>query len=272
MRKGSLLIVLVGLAVLLTVPNSAWAQDIEMPEGFRIDCVRMYSGEGVGAPPPRFGIDRGQHFIYWLGASVDSVTFCDAFFRPNHAVVTCDANSNGMIDSWELAIVGAVLCNSGHPLYASVEAAFQAHIAQLESELNPIVAGNPDHIHDYMAAHMLCSTAACDFWVNYLTLGGTYAPFTVGPDEPLSPGGDLDGDGATNQEEYENIRAAGWFGWRSAFYEAVADDTDDGTIALPATGRMGLGFLAGACVIVGAFVIAAAYAVQRSRVRIGEQS
>jgi len=268
MRKGGFLIVLVSLAVLLAVPNGAWAQEeIEMPEGFRIDCVRMYQGEDEGAPPPRFGIDRGQHFIYWLGASVDQITFCDAFFRPNYAVVTCDANSNGMIDSWELAIVGAVLCDSGHSLYASVDAAFQAHVTQLEGETDPVVQTYGEAIHDYMAAHMLCSTAACDFWVDYLGLTGTYAPFTVGPDQPLSPEGDLDGDGTTNQEEYDNIRDAGYFGGRAAFYAAVADSGDDGTIALPATGRMGIAFLASACVIVGAFAIAAAYAVRRARTR-----
>ena len=250
MRRIGLVVVLLSLAALLLTPHVARA-DVEMPAGFRIDCERMYSGEGVGAPPPRFGIDRGQHFLYWAAASVDNVTFCDAFFNPNNAVLTCDANSNGMIDSWEVAIVGAVLCNPSHPLYADVEAAFQAHITALEGESDPLWGGGglyAEHVHDYLAAHMLCSTAARDFWVTKLPITGTYAPFTTSPDEPLSPGDDLDGDEVSNQQEYENVRNRG--GSRSQFYEAVADPENDGTIDIvPVGGIVALAVLVGACII-----------------------
>ncbi len=252
MRRIGFVVVLLSLAALLLAPNVARA-DVEMPPGFRIDCERMYSGEGVGAPPPRFGIDRGQHFLYWLGGSVDGVTFCDAFFNPNNAVLTCDSNSNGMIDSWELAIVGAVLCDDTHSLYAAVEAAFQDHLTELAGETNPVVQLNADTAHDFLAAHMLCSTTARDFWVGYLGLIGTYAPFTTSPDEPLSPGGDLDGDEVSNQEEYDNVRKFG--GSRSEFYEAVADP-EAGHI-VPVGGIVALAVMVGACVIVSVFVVRA---------------
>ena len=255
MRKIGLVAVLVSLAALLLAPNVARA-DVEIPPGFRIDCERMYSGEDVGAPPPRFGIDRGQHFLYWLGGSVDAATFGDSLLNPNNAVLTLDVNSNGMIDSWELAIVGAVLCNPSHPLYASVDAAFQAHVTALEGETNAIVQTYAEAMHDFLAAQMLCSTAARDFWVTYLGLTGTYAPFTTSPDEPLSPGDDLDGDEVSNQQEYENVRNRG--GSRSQFYEAVADPENDGTIDIvPVGGIVALTVLVAACVIVTAFAVRA---------------
>jgi hypothetical protein len=101
---------------------------------------------------------------------------------------------------------------------------------------------------------------------------GTYAPFTVGPDEVLSPGGDLDGDGYTNQEEYENVRAAGVLGTRTAFYEAVADSGSDGTIALPSTGMVARSLLATACVILGVSAIAGVLAVRRRRGKIAVEA
>jgi len=264
MKNMCFVLPFVSLVVLLAIPNDARAQEeIPIPEGFRIDCVRMYQGEGVAAPPPRFGIDRGQHWTYW------ALNFCDGFFRPNYAVVTCDLDSSGMIDSWELAIVGAVLCNPSHPLYASVDAAFQAHVAALASD---VVAPYADTAHDFLAAHMLCSTSARDFWVTTLGLTGTYAPFTVGPDEVLSPSGDLDGDGYTNQEEYDNVRDAGYFGWRSLFYEAVADSGSDGTIAVPSGGVVARNVLVTACVIVGVCAIAGAFAIRRRQRDLSEEA
>ncbi len=85
---------------------------------------------------------------------------------------------------------------------------------------------------------MICSQDMADYWTNHFSLGGTYISFVITKtaSEPFSAQGDLDQDGVTNGEEYQNNEAAG--GDIDSFMAAANNPNSNGK-TLPAMGMWG---------------------------------
>jgi len=135
---------------------------------------------------------------------------------------TGDLDSNGMIDSWEAAVVAHVVCDSGHPLHGAVRGAFDSLVSNLE--LDAFLRGttaiiNP--VKNAIACNMLVSWGLTNRMVARFNLSsGYYAPY-IHPSGvvPFSHDADLDGDTFSNKAEYNIV--TGVFGSRSSYVQAA---------------------------------------------------
>ncbi len=159
---------------------------------------------------------------------------------------TADFDGTGIPDSWEVAVVEAVLCNGAMDpgLQNSVACKYLANLATYGGEAASSIFAGSD---EAMAVLLGVSSEMRAILSGGLTLAGTYEIYGVAKaaGEPFAPQGDLDGDGVINGDEYANVIAAG--NARADYVAAVTDPLSDGTVQqVPAAGIAGLAALLGA--------------------------
>lgn len=160
-----------------------------------------------------------------------------------------------MLDSFELALLREVLCGNTVVSEDAV-CAFDANRQELENEVlfAAILSQAPEYVTGLLTISSEFQTAAAALGISgaYVVAGAAKA---IG--EPLSPSGDPDQDGLTNQEEYDNVIADG--GTEADYVEAALNPLLDGSAAsaasLPATGLLGLGALLSVVSIGGAIAL-----------------
>lgn len=123
--------------------------------------------------------------------------------------LTSDLDNDGMPDRYQVGLVAYVLSVQTHPYSNLVHDLYASTIASLQTE--PNYAAQIQPYHHALAALMICLQDMADFWKSHFSLGGTYTSFVITKtaSEPFSALGDLDQDGVTNGEEYQNNEDAG---------------------------------------------------------------
>ncbi|MCX5770686.1 MAG: hypothetical protein NTZ09_10500 [Candidatus Hydrogenedentes bacterium] len=127
---------------------------------------------------------------------------------PDDDVVT---PGEGIPERWGLAMVRTVLCNEAHPWHMPAFDAYEYNVASIEAEPAGVAAQIAPYRH-VIAALLMVNQNKQDRLKELLGLVNDYATVrsnAKGPEEIFSDSGDLDGDGATNLEEYLNIIAWG---------------------------------------------------------------
>jgi len=113
-----------------------------------------------------------------------------------------DMDANGMIDSWEIAVLATVLCDPAHPSNFDALQAYGHNLAVSRQVLSDAGFGGIfDHAY---AAYATVSPGLRDFIAGIL--GGDYAGV---PGEPFSAFSDADADGASNWDEYFAVVSQG---------------------------------------------------------------
>lgn len=168
-----------------------------------------------------------------------------------------DANMDGVIDRWQVGLISRVMCAPGHHLYNQARAAYLFNLAVLQSEPNPSPHTLPQLlvVKDMLAALLATSEDGRDYVTAALGLQGNYMVVTSGaktPTEPFSGAGDLDGDGTSNVEEFDNVIAMG--GDFDDFLFSALSTTTNGSLPLPAHSRTGLGACVGMMLALGLWV------------------
>ncbi|MCC6154087.1 MAG: SBBP repeat-containing protein [Candidatus Hydrogenedentes bacterium] len=198
----------------------------------------------VGAADTTFGgdeVDTGESYAIKIMPGTIDVHYLNLFDAEMEALyntisqdyLTADLDNDGMPDRYQVGLVAYVLSVQTHPYSNLVHDLYESTIASLQAEPNYATQMQP--YHHALAALMICSQAMADFWTNHFTLGGTYTSFVITKtaSEPFSAQGDLDQDGVTNGEEYQNNEDAG--GDIDSFMAAANNPNSNGK-ALPAMG------------------------------------
>ena len=145
-------------------------------------------------------------------------------------------------ERWGLAMVRQVLCKPGHPWNVRTFEAFNANLVELQTET---VFPEIEAYQHVVAALLLINTSRQNHFKALFGLEGEY--LTVRNNrravdaEVFSDAGDLDGDGHSNTEEYNTVKAHG--GSIDDFAEATSNPNLRG-VPLPAAGWLGLALLA----------------------------
>ena len=153
---------------------------------------------------------------------------------------TCHTPGQRVPERWGIQMVSNVLCQSNHPWHDSTLQAYANNLAALSAESPAVVAQVEPYKH-VLAALLLINQSRQDHFKSLLSLQNTYDTVRNSSrgttDEVLSDEGDLDDDGYSNGEEYDNVVNSG--GSLDDFAEAALDPNSRG-VPLPATGLLGL--------------------------------
>jgi len=129
---------------------------------------------------------------------------------------------------WSLGMVRAVLCNPGHPHHDAALADYEANLTILEGDgacqEDPATQAMVYPYRHSLAALLLVSDGMQDRVKTCLGLECDYVVYhgnNKATDESFSDDGDLDNDGITNADEYDNIVSLG--GTMEDFVEAVME-------------------------------------------------
>ena len=163
------------------------------------------------------GVNTGESFMVKINPGTIQVHYLSLFEQEMQALyaslgqdyLTADLDGDGMPDRFQIGLVAYVLSVRTHPYSNLVLALYEQTIAELQSETNYAAELAPyQHI---LAALLTTSQDMIDVWTPYFSLAGGYSSFIISksPTEVFSAQGDLDGDGVTNLEEYQNNQAAG---------------------------------------------------------------
>jgi len=132
-----------------------------------------------------------------------------------------------ILDRYEVALAQAILCGSGD-LNEAARCAFAANLELLTTETGyPLIAAADDFV-----AVLLTISSELQLALGGIALTNSYTVLGAGAkdlSEPLSPGGDPDGDGLTNAEEYANVIADG--GDEADYVAAALNPLLDGSAA-----------------------------------------
>ncbi len=123
-----------------------------------------------------------------------------------HDWATADVDENGLVDSWEAALLADVLCDPEFtPYYLNARKKFTGNYQRLQSD------GKISILAPYatvLAALMTISGNFCDKFTDDFNLTGFYYPYKepaiTGP-QALSGGGDPDEDTLSNKVEYNQV-------------------------------------------------------------------
>jgi len=121
------------------------------------------------------------------------------------------AGANGILDSDELALLGAILDDENALNHASVTAAWNANLAQMQAALGALGPAAANYITP-LAALMCVSADSQAAVASLLTPFGVtlnLANFSGGAFATLAPGADPDGDTISNKDEYDAISGTG---------------------------------------------------------------
>ncbi len=125
-------------------------------------------------------------------------------------------------ERYALGMIEAIFCLEGHPDFDSAVQAYELNLAALRAEDDPQLSRIAPYQH-VLAAVLMISQVRQDYFVGELGLANDYVtvlhPGAKTSDEPFSDEGDLDSDGVTNGDEYDNTIASG--GAMTAFLVAV---------------------------------------------------
>lgn len=152
-----------------------------------------------------------------------------------------DLTQNGIIDSWEAALFENVLC-SHQPWSDDALCAYELNLATLNTEGS--VAGPPFSGFKKVIALLQTMNSESQAATGSLNLQGNYRIAGAGAKangEPFSAQGDLDGDGLSNLEEYQNVINANLT--MDDYVAAATNPLLDGTASvdsLPLAGVLGL--------------------------------
>jgi probable HAF family extracellular repeat protein len=137
-------------------------------------------------------------------------------------------------ERWGLMMVSTVLTNAKNPHYAPTIQTYYMNLQALSAEDQTIL----DRVEPYkhvLAAALLINPSRRDYFVGILGLANSYEIVRelskLVNDEIYADDGDLDGDGLTNQEEYDLVLADG--GTILDFAAAATDPTQLGAKSLP---------------------------------------
>ena len=118
-------------------------------------------------------------------------------------------NPNGILDSDELALVSWVLADTSRPHHDAVHAAYTQNVAQMNTDLGPFAAIYGPPLAGYMILGDAGTIARATAILGSVGKTLTLASYDVSLASLLSVGGDFDGDGQTNLQEYEAISGTG---------------------------------------------------------------
>ncbi|MBM3288639.1 MAG: hypothetical protein FJY92_00665 [Candidatus Hydrogenedentes bacterium] len=205
-------------------PTSAGAAD----STFGGDTVATGESYGIKILPGTIQV----HYLALFEAEMDAL-----YTSIGQDYLTADLDGDGLPDHFQVGLVAYVLSVQTHPYSNLVHDLYEATIASLQAE--PNYAAQLQTYHHALAALMISSEAMADYWSAYFSLGGAYSSFVITKtaSEPFSAQGDLDGDGVTNGEEFQNNANAG--GDIDSFMTAATDPGLNGK-ALPAMGAWGI--------------------------------
>jgi hypothetical protein len=148
----------------------------------------------------------------------------------------CHTPNQRIPERWGIAMVRTALCRPNHPWHDRTLQVFHHNLQALLNEPEP-VATRIRHYHDVLAAVLLINQKRQDHFKALLGLRNSYetvrGPSRSVDDEVYSDEGDLDGEGASNAEEFNNVVASG--GSVENFAEASSDPNSRG-IVMPVSG------------------------------------
>ena len=141
-----------------------------------------------------------------------------------------DEDGSGLLDSWELLLFQAALCDSSLPINHDLVCLFHRNRTRWASELAAISFGL--NTVDGQAALLTMNTAMRDYFVAHVNSLGdplehTYGAFEAAAAEPFAADGDFDGDGVTNAQEAANVKSVG--GGAQDYVAAAMDPLLDGS-------------------------------------------
>jgi hypothetical protein len=225
-------------------------------------------GEGEPEPCPYLGVLDSQGEALAAQAGAAGIGSPDWSTRDFEGWPGQDPSGDGLPESYQMALITAVICDSDYWASASVLAQLGENATLYSADLDDLgIGGILKDSAAVMAAMMGTSEAMKTTWNGVFMLFGVpeglpriaqYKVFTgsgKASNEIFSADGDLDGDGLTNQEEYDQVVAAG--GDRDVFVRAAMDPGNfwPGNPALPLAGLLGLALLSGAASVGGVYVI-----------------
>lgn len=120
-----------------------------------------------------------------------------------------DWDGNGMIDSWECALLAHVLCDNASPYYLEARKKFTGNIQRLRRDA--LYAYVKDY-EEVLTLLMTVNQTLADIIKKDIGFTGYYYSFKfpyVSGEEVCGPGGDPDRDSITNLMEYKYVRAIG---------------------------------------------------------------
>jgi hypothetical protein len=202
------------------------------------------------------GVNTGESYIVKILPGTITVHYLSLFDAEMEALyqllpadyLTADLDGDGLPDRFQAGLVAYVLSVQTHPYHNLVRALYEATIVELQNE--PTYAAELAPYHHALAALIISSQDMADYWIAYFGLVGSYSSFVISKtaNEPFSASGDLDGDGYTNIEEFQNNEDAGGDIYR--FLEAASDPTLSGK-ALPAAEALGILGVGAAILLLG---------------------
>lgn len=139
---------------------------------------------------------------------------------------TLDIDGAGIADRFEAALIGAILCDNS--AWSEVVCAYAQNVETFGIELQAAIGATAA---TELIPALLCVGAEMRAALHALGVRGAYAFASEAKtlDGPLSPGGDADGDGITNLQEYLNVIADG--GNTADYVAAALNPLLDGTTA-----------------------------------------
>lgn len=152
---------------------------------------------------------------YWIGGGLLDCPQAAAIESQGNALYdeqlggawpVADLDGNGIPDRFELALAARLLCDMSYSQHDVLQTAFVSNITVLESE--PGFAALESYA-DAIAALCTISPELRDGIALALSLSGTYSPFEVDTETPLSATGDADGDDISNLFEYDWVADQG---------------------------------------------------------------
>lgn len=196
-------------------------------------------GEGEGETPCATTLSEGCP--PFGGEGQGYYTLLDGFIPFPVSWNASDLTQNGLIDSWEVALLERVLCTGVGPHYADALCAYEANLTTYRDEptYGPPFAGFE---HVIVALQTMSSESQAA--QGSLGLQGDYRVAGTGakaPGEPFSADGDLDNDGHSNLVEYTNTLNASLS--QDDFIEAALNPLLNGSqpaSSLPVGGSLGL--------------------------------
>ena len=213
-----------------------------------------------GAADDTWGMDRGESFVLKINPTTIKVHYLQLFdseMEPLYAsfgqdYLSADLDADGLPDHFQAGLVAWVLSVGSHPYWLLVDDLYRQAIATLRTEPNYATELQPyEHI---LGALLTTSVDMVAELRTRLSLTGSYSVFTITKliGEPFSAQGDIDGDGTTNVDEYQNILDQGYSPEETFdnFLEAANDPARNGK-PVPAVFPRGLLVLAGAIVLFG---------------------
>lgn len=202
------------------------------------------------------GVSTGESYVVKIDPGTIQVHYLDLFEQEMQVLytqigedyLTADLDGDGLPDRFQIGLVAYVLSVQTHPYFNLVHALYEQTIAELQGE-----AAYLPSIFQYehaLAALLITSQDMIDYWTPYFSLAGVYGAFTISksPTEVFSGQGDLDGDGVSNHQEYENVITTG--GNLNVFLSAATDSSSNGK-AVPANGPRGLSVLVFTIAVLG---------------------